>query len=103
MFHVRKLTSLFRRRDLFFQRLRSSSEIIVTVEQGKLKGTCDADIDGVPFFSFMGIPYATAPAGKLRFKPPQPVQKWKGVLDATKDGDCCVSFQMVVTGKVKSG
>jgi len=45
--------------------------------QGRLK-------DGI--FDFRGIPYAAAPVGELRFRPPQPVQPWAGVREATTFG-----------------
>jgi para-nitrobenzyl esterase len=32
---------------------------------------------------FRGIPYAAAPVGQLRFRPPQPPEDWKGVREAT--------------------
>jgi acetylcholinesterase len=63
----------------------------VTVKQGKLVGTVSKDIDGNNFYSFKGIPYATPPLGKLRFKAPLPPSPWTGVLQATKDGNCCYS------------
>ncbi|HEY1022021.1 MAG TPA: carboxylesterase family protein, partial [Flavisolibacter sp.] len=36
--------------------------------------------------SFKGIPFAMPPVGELRWKAPQPVQPWKGVLKADKFG-----------------
>jgi para-nitrobenzyl esterase len=40
--------------------------------------------------AFLGIPYAAPPIGNLRWKPPQPVTKWKGTRDATKFGPACL-------------
>jgi para-nitrobenzyl esterase len=51
----------------------------VTVTGGQIKG---ATQDGVLIYK--GIPYAAAPVGNLRWKPPQPVVPWSGVRDATK-------------------
>ena len=48
---------------------------------GALRGTHE---DGV--FAFRGIPYAEAPVGDLRFRPPQRRAPWDGVLDATRFG-----------------
>jgi len=39
---------------------------------------------------FKGIPYAQAPIGPLRWKPPLPAQEWKGTRDATKFGPACI-------------
>lgn len=33
---------------------------------------------------YRGIPYAAPPVGDLRWKPPQPVTPWEGILEATK-------------------
>ncbi len=35
---------------------------------------------------FRGIPFAAPPVGRLRFRPPAPVEPWDGVLDTTHAG-----------------
>lgn len=39
--------------------------------------------------AFKGIPYAAPPIGALRFRPPQPVEKWQGTLEATRFRSTC--------------
>ena len=53
----------------------------VKVEGGWIQGTVT---DGLAIYK--GIPFAAPPVGDLRWKAPQPVQKWEGVKDATKFG-----------------
>ena len=36
---------------------------------------------------FLGVPFAQAPVGELRWKAPQPVQPWEGVREAKQFGD----------------
>ena len=38
---------------------------------------------------FRGVPFAAAPVGELRWRPPAAVQPWKGVRDATRFGPVC--------------
>src|SRR5688572_9070665 len=44
--------------------------------------------------SYLGIPYAEAPVGQLRWRPPEPKRPWKAVLDATHYRDHCPQFPM---------
>ena len=53
----------------------------VKVSSGTLEGSSS---DGI--FKFLGIPYAAAPVGKLRWEIPQPAENWKGVRKATAFG-----------------
>lgn len=53
----------------------------VKVESGWIQGTVT---DGLAVYK--GIPFAAPPVGELRWKAPQPVQKWEGVKNATKFG-----------------
>jgi len=39
---------------------------------------------------FLGIPYAAAPIGELRWKAPQPTPDWTGVHQATQFGPACL-------------
>jgi para-nitrobenzyl esterase len=63
----------------------SASAQQVEVTGGKVVGMPMADGSSI----FYGIPYAAAPAGDLRWKPPAKRAPWSGVLDATKLAPAC--------------
>ena len=54
----------------------------VKTQYGVLEGF---EQDGVK--KFLGVPFAQAPVGELRWKAPQPVQAWEGVREAKQFGD----------------
>ena len=56
---------------------------VLTIEGGQVQGVA-AELDGV--FVYRGIPYAAPPIGDLRWKEPQPVVPWEGVLKADEFG-----------------
>ena len=59
----------------------------VTTDSGMLGGThFGADPAEA---AFLGIPYAAAPIGNLRWRPPQPAIAWKGVREAKAFGPAC--------------
>ena len=55
------------------------SEATVTLNDGVIQGTVE---NGVAVFR--GIPFAAPPVGELRWKAPQPVVPWEGILKADK-------------------
>lgn len=62
-----------------------SSPPMVTLQSGILEGLSFNE-DGA---AFLGIPYAAPPVGELRWKPPQPVETWRGSRMATQFGAAC--------------
>lgn len=54
---------------------------VVETAAGRLRGT---ERKGIRLFR--GVPYARAPVGRLRFRPPQPQPPWRGVRDALSTG-----------------
>lgn len=63
---------------------RTQTQAQVQLDAGPVRGQLQ---DSVIFFK--GMPYAKAPVGDLRWRPPQPVQPWTGVRDATQFGPDC--------------
>ncbi|WP_040815305.1 carboxylesterase/lipase family protein [Nocardia concava] len=57
---------------------------VVHTETGPVRGV-RSDTDR----SFLGIPFAAAPVGPLRWQPPAPPESWHGVRDATSPGNAC--------------
>jgi para-nitrobenzyl esterase len=54
--------------------------------------TQSGDVRGLPVaggFAFRGLPYAAAPTGGLRWRPPQSPASWKGVREATQYAPSC--------------
>ena len=48
--------------------------------------------------SWLGIPFAAAPVGEMRWRAPQPPQAWDGVLEALAAGPVCPQFASLLSG-----
>ncbi|XP_026486245.2 esterase E4-like [Vanessa tameamea] len=77
---------------------KQHNDPIVTVKEGKVKGSLGYLVDGSPYYSFKGIPYASPPVGNLRFKAPLPPRPWKGIRDAIDFGPICKQFNITYQG-----
>ncbi|MDT9700391.1 carboxylesterase family protein [Streptomyces sp. P17] len=58
---------------------------VVRTEAGLVRGEVTAEGR-----QFLGVPYAEAPVGELRWKEPRPVRPWQGVRGARDFGNKCV-------------
>ncbi|MDO9457443.1 carboxylesterase/lipase family protein [Nocardioides sp.] len=58
---------------------------VVTTSSGRVRGVTDGSVR-----SWLGLPYAAPPTGRLRWRPPQPVDPWRRVRDASAFGASCV-------------
>ncbi len=65
-------------------------DLIVNTEKGHVRGIrYHLPALGKAVDAFLGIPFAKAPTGHLRFKHPQPIEEWNGIFNATKLPNSC--------------
>ncbi len=70
---------------------------VADTEFGKVRGT---EGNNPKFTVFKGVPYAAPPVGDLRWRFPQPHEKWEGVRDCVEFGNACYQF-MGRTGELR--
>ncbi len=68
-----------------FQNLPAIDNLVVATTSGKIRGV-SRPAGGA---EFLGIPYAKAPVGDLRWHEPVPTQSWNGVHEANSFGAPC--------------
>jgi len=65
----------------------ADDHLTIKTDKGKIHGKLGSDGQ---IRVFLGVPYAAAPVGPLRWKPPQPGVKWGGVKETTQFGSRCM-------------
>ncbi|MDR0763071.1 MAG: carboxylesterase family protein [Bacteroidales bacterium] len=63
---------------------------IIKVDGGQIEGSLEDSV-----YVFKGIPFAAPPVGELRWKAPQPVISWDGILKADKFAPSCPQIAMI--------
>ncbi len=63
---------------------RDNGGPVVSTAEGQVRGFVKNGVN-----IFLGIRYAAPPVGNLRWRPPAPVDKWQGTLDATAYANAC--------------
>ena len=63
----------------------SSPSKVIETSKGKLQGYEENQVN-----FFLGIPYAEAPLGDLRWQPPKPIESWEGIKKADVLGPACM-------------
>ena len=79
---MKKLVALFLAAITFG--VSATERPVVKVDTGSLQGAIEYGMQ-----VFKNIPYAAAPVGDLRWRPPQPALSWSGMRDASKFGESC--------------
>lgn len=69
---------------------------VVQTTSGKVRGQLTEAVYGQKYYYFDGIPYAQPPVGAQRFRAPQPVLKWPGIMDCTKSPNKCLQWNRKV-------
>ncbi|XP_039753390.1 venom carboxylesterase-6-like [Pararge aegeria] len=77
-------------------RSREYTEPIVKIANGEILGKPRISTNGRNFVSFFGVPYASPPIGKFRFKDPQPMQPWTGIWNSTRLPAACLQFDPAI-------
>ncbi|KAM6987714.1 acetylcholinesterase-like [Tautogolabrus adspersus] len=66
----------------------TQDDLVINTKHGKVQGK-SLSVLGGEVRAFLGIPYGKPPLGKLRFRPPEPVEGWEGLKDSTNFPNSC--------------
>lgn len=75
----------------------AGAAVTLTTPLGRIRGM---ESNGIRYFR--GIPFARPPVGPLRFRPTQPVEPWRGILDATRNPPAAPQAERVAEAPLTS-
>ncbi|XP_029641594.1 cholinesterase 2-like isoform X3 [Octopus sinensis] len=64
---------------------------IIDTTTGTIKGSTFS-VQNVDIDVFLGIPFAKPPVGNLRFKRPEPIERWSGIKETKKHVSSCIQL-----------
>lgn len=82
----------------YLLRAAFDSPILLKTKLGIIEGVRSIKFNK-HLYTFLSVPYAKPPVGELRFKAPQPVESWQGIMQATKWPPFCVQPSMTLASK----
>lgn len=76
---------------------------VVQIKPGRISGTKRTLPNGNSWYCYKGIPYAEPPVGSLRFKPPVPLENFRGqLLDCSSERNVSLSNSYIPPDSVGS-
>ncbi|KAL1498091.1 hypothetical protein ABEB36_008946 [Hypothenemus hampei] len=72
----------------------SDESLQIETTNGSIQGSKEKTINNMTFYKFVGVPYAKPPIYQLRFKNPQPLSNWSGIVNATVPASCCAGIDL---------
>ncbi|XP_037539324.1 cocaine esterase [Nematolebias whitei] len=95
--HLKKNRFVFVTQTMPEKRKQHEKTLEVQTKLGSLKGEY-VSVKGkeTGAHAFLGVPFAKPPLGPLRLAAPQPVEKWEGLRDATKQPNMCIQYMELV-------
>jgi len=82
----------------YLLRAAFDSPILLKTKLGVLEGVRSIKFNK-HLYTFLSVPYAKPPIGELRFKAPEAIEKWDGILQATKWPPFCVQPSMTLASR----
>lgn len=81
------------------------ADVTADEARGDIRSTASGPVRGVEgdVFSFLGIPYASAPTGDLRWRAPRPVKPWNDVREAVAFAPDCYGSSRLREGSLAPG